>query len=146
MLGRQLPGSAVLGTSAVTVGPFALLSRAEPDQLDGGGLPCPASPPTWKCNARITWTWSFTLTYEPVGGERAAVAAAVWANSAAATRADACPPSIPSAAKPVEQVQHPVTPDDHVGVLQQVLAVNRPEVPLAGAERHRHDIHRHLVH
>src|SRR3712207_8601343 len=43
----------------------------------------------------------------------------------------------PSAAHPVAQVQHPLAPDDHVGVLQQVLAVHRPEVPLAGAEHHR---------
>jgi hypothetical protein len=50
-----------------------------------------------------------------------------------------------SAANPVAQVQRPVAADDHVGVLQQVLAVDRPEVPFAGAEHHRHDIHRHLV-
>src|SRR5215211_1038738 len=52
----------------------------------------------------------------------------------------------PSAAHPVAQVQHPVAPDDHVGVLQQVLAVHRPEVPLTGPEHHRGDVHRHLVH
>ena len=50
------------------------------------------------------------------------------------------------AAHPVAQVQHPIAPDDHVGVFQQVLAVHRPEVPLAGAEHHRNDVHRHFVH
>jgi hypothetical protein len=39
-----------------------------------------------------------------------------------------------SAADPVTQVQHPVALDDHIGLLQEVLAVDRPEVPLAGAE------------
>src|SRR5215510_12036224 len=34
-----------------------------------------------------------------------------------------------SAANPVAQVQHPIAPDHHVGVLQQVLAVHRAEVP-----------------
>src|SRR5829696_6280747 len=54
--------------------------------------------------------------------------------------------TIRSAAHPVAQVQHPVAPDHHVRVLQQVLAVHRPEVPLAGPEHHRDDVHRHLVH
>ena len=31
-------------------------------------------------------------------------------------------------------------------VLEQVLAADWPEVPLARAEDHRHDVHRHLVH
>jgi len=43
-------------------------------------------------------------------------------------------------------VQDPVAPDDQVGILEQVLAGYRPEVALAGAEHHRHDVHRHLVH
>src|SRR5215204_2382292 len=54
--------------------------------------------------------------------------------------------TIRSAAYPVARVQHPVAPDDHVRVLQQVLAVHRPEVLLAGPEHHRDDVHRHLVH
>ena len=48
-------------------------------------------------------------------------------------------------ADPVAQVQHPVTPDDHVRVLQQVLALDRPEVAPTGAEHDRHDVHRDLV-
>jgi len=51
-----------------------------------------------------------------------------------------------SAANPVPQMKHPVAPDRHVGVLQQVLGVDRPEVRLAGTKHDRHDIHRHLVH
>ena len=53
---------------------------------------------------------------------------------------------MPSAANPVAQVQHSVSADDHVGILQHVLAIDRPEIPLAGAEHHRNDIHFHLVH
>jgi len=50
-----------------------------------------------------------------------------------------CPVRGPSAANPVAQVQHPVAPDHHVGVLQQVLAAHRPEIPLTGPEHHRHE-------
>jgi hypothetical protein len=40
----------------------------------------------------------------------------------------------PSAANPAAQVQHPVAADVHVRVLEQILAVYRPELPLAGSE------------
>src|SRR6476619_8420244 len=51
-----------------------------------------------------------------------------------------------SAANPVPQMKHPVAPDRHVGVLQQVLSVDRPEVRLARTKYDRHDIHCHLIH
>src|SRR5438876_4811054 len=51
-----------------------------------------------------------------------------------------------SAADPVPQMQHAVAPDHDVGVLQQVLGVDRAEVPLAGTKHDGHDIHRHLIH
>ena len=43
------------------------------------------------------------------------------------------------------QVQHPVALDHHVGILQQVLCVDRPEVALAGPDHHGRDVHGHLV-
>ena len=44
----------------------------------------------------------------------------------------------------IAQVKHPVALD-HVGILQQVLRVDRPEVALAGPEHDRDDVHAHLV-
>lgn len=44
------------------------------------------------------------------------------------------------------QVWDPITLDHHVGVLQQVLTVDATEVPFAGIEHDRRDVHRHLVH
>src|SRR6266542_5914360 len=50
-----------------------------------------------------------------------------------------------STAHPVAQVKHPVAVDHHVGILQQVLRVDRPEVALAGPEHDGYDVHAHLV-
>ena len=50
-----------------------------------------------------------------------------------------------SAAYPTAQVKHPVALDHHVGILQQVLALDRPEVALAGPEHDGYDVHPHLV-
>ena len=46
-----------------------------------------------------------------------------------------------SAAHPIAHVEHPVALDHLVGILQQVLCVDRPEVALAGAEHHGRDVH-----
>lgn len=43
------------------------------------------------------------------------------------------------------QVKHPVAPDDHVGILQQVLCVDRPKVAFAGPEHDGHEVHADLV-
>ena len=51
-----------------------------------------------------------------------------------------------SAAHPVPQMQHPVAPNHEVGILEQVLAVDRAEVPFSSTKYDRHDVHRHLIH
>jgi ABC-type multidrug transport system ATPase subunit len=50
-----------------------------------------------------------------------------------------------STAHPIAQVKHPVALNHHVGILQQVLCVDRPEVALAGPEHDGYDVHAHLV-
>lgn len=57
-----------------------------------------------------------------------------------------CPRLNPSAASPAAKVEHAIAADDNVGVLQQVLAIDRAEVPLARAEHNWDDVHRYLVH
>jgi hypothetical protein len=42
-------------------------------------------------------------------------------------------------------MKYPATLNHDVGILQQVLRVDGPEVPLAAPEHHGHDIHRDLV-
>ena len=42
-------------------------------------------------------------------------------------------------------MKHSVALNHHVGILQQVLRVDRPEVALAGPEHHGYDVHAHLV-
>ena len=43
-------------------------------------------------------------------------------------------------------MNHPVTLDDHARIVENLLRIQRAEVPLALAEHHWHHIHRHLVH
>ena len=50
-----------------------------------------------------------------------------------------------SAADAISQVEHPVALDDHAGILENLLRP-RAEEPLALAEHHGYDVHRHLVH
>src|SRR4026208_1398249 len=50
-----------------------------------------------------------------------------------------------SMAHPIAQVKHPVALNHHVGILQQVLRVDRPEVALPGPEHDGYDVHAHLV-
>ena len=43
-------------------------------------------------------------------------------------------------------MEHPVAPDDHIGILEHQVAVSeRPEVRLSPAGDDRHDVDRHLV-
>ena len=46
----------------------------------------------------------------------------------------------------IAQVKHSVALNDHVGILQQVLGIDRAEEALAGAEYDGGDVHAHLVH
>src|SRR4029434_7308528 len=50
-----------------------------------------------------------------------------------------------STAHQIAQVKHPVALNHHVGILQQGLCVDRPEVALAGPEHDGYDVHPHLV-
>ena len=50
-----------------------------------------------------------------------------------------------STAHPIAQVEHPVALIHRVGILQQALCVDRPEVALAGPEHDGYDVHAHLV-
>src|SRR5688572_13677528 len=50
-----------------------------------------------------------------------------------------------STAHRISQVEHPVALDHRVGILQQVLRVDRPEEALAGPEHDGDDVHAHLV-
>src|SRR5262252_3880764 len=50
-----------------------------------------------------------------------------------------------SAADAITQVQYPIALDHDVRIIEQLLAVDRAEEAPAGAEDHRHDVHRHLV-
>src|ERR1044072_5810000 len=50
-----------------------------------------------------------------------------------------------SSAHPIAHVEHPVASDHHVGILEQVLCVERAEVALAGPEHHGRDVHGDLV-
>ena len=51
----------------------------------------------------------------------------------------------PSTTHPVAQAKHPVALNHHVGILQQVLCVDRPEAALAGPEHDGDEVHAHLV-
>jgi len=42
-------------------------------------------------------------------------------------------------------VQHTVALNHEIGVIQHVLTIRMAEVPLARAEHHGHDVHRHNV-
>lgn len=50
-----------------------------------------------------------------------------------------------STAHPIAQMKHPVALNHHVGILQQVLCVDRPEGALAGPEHDGYDVLAHLV-
>src|SRR5438477_9061275 len=42
-------------------------------------------------------------------------------------------------------MKYPATLNHDVGILQELLRVEGPEVPLAAPEHHGHDVHRNLV-
>jgi len=51
-----------------------------------------------------------------------------------------------SAPDAISQVEDPVALDDNARILEHVLGISRAEVPLAFAEHHGYDVHRHLIH